>query len=71
MSPPLEKFSAPEGGYKFINGRGQEQDANAYIEAQELKVGEQAAARAKRQEENPDPLFGPRPPRGPADEDLS
>jgi len=71
MSPPLEEFSAPEGGYKFINGRGEEQDANAYIRAQELKLAEQAAARAKRQEENPDPLFGPRPPRGPVDEGLN
>lgn len=68
MSPPLEKFEAPEGGYKFINGRGEEQDADAYIEAQERKLVEQAAARAEKQEQNPDPLFGPRPGR-PADDD--
>ena len=63
MSPPLEKFEAPEGGYKFINGRGEEQDADAYIQEQELKLAEQAAERAKKQQQNPDPLFGPRPPR--------
>lgn len=68
MSPPLEKFTAPEGGFKFINGRGEEQDADAYIEAQELKLAEKAAARAHEQEQNPNPLFGPRPPR-PVDDD--
>eukprot|EP00752_Nemacystus_decipiens_P010604 g9442.t1 len=60
MSPPLEKFEAPEGGYKFINGRGEEQDADAYIREQELKLAEQAAERVKKQQQNPDPLFGPR-----------
>eukprot|EP00903_Cladosiphon_okamuranus_P009404 g8968.t1 len=68
ISPPLEKFEAPEGGYKFINGRGEERDADAYIQEQELKLAEQAAERAKKQQLNPDPLFGPRPPR-PVDDD--
>lgn len=68
MSPPLEKFEAPEGGYKFINGRGEEQDADTYIQEQELKLAEQAAERAKKQQLNPDPLFGPRPTR-PVDDD--
>lgn len=68
MSPLLEKFEAPEGGYKFINGRGEEQDADEYIRVQELKLAEEANERMKQQEQNP--LFGPRSP-SPVDEDSS
>lgn len=69
MSPLLEKFEAPEGGYKFINGRGEEQDADEYIRVQELKLAEEANDRMKQQEQNP--LFGPRSPPAAADEDSS
>lgn len=70
MSPLLEKFEAPEGGYKFINGRGEEQDADEYIRVQELKLAEEANERMKQQEQNP--LFGPRSPPSPlGDEDSS
>lgn len=59
LSPYLEMFQAPEGGYKFINGRGEEQDADAYIRAQELKLAEEANEKKEQQQ---DPLFGPRSP---------
>lgn len=67
MSPFLEKFEAPEGGYKFINGRGEEQDADEYIRVQELKLAEEANERMRQQEQNP--LFGPRSSSPPADRD--
>ena len=66
LSPYLEKFMAPEGGYKFINGRGEEQDADAYIQQSELKLAQQAAERMEQQKQNP--LFPP--PFPPADEDM-
>ncbi|MEM7655539.1 MAG: hypothetical protein AAF399_05365 [Bacteroidota bacterium] len=60
MSPHLEAFKVPEGGYKFINGRGEEQDADAYIRAQELKEAQEATETKENQQQ--DPLFGPRSP---------
>ena len=57
VSPYLEQFDAPEDGYKFINGRGEEQDAEEYIRESERRLAQQAAERAAQQEENP--LFPP------------
>ncbi|CAM9383038.1 unnamed protein product [Scytosiphon promiscuus] len=68
LSPYLETYEAPEGGYKYINGRGEEQDADAYIQAQELKLAEEANERMKNQQQ--DPLFGPRS-SSTSDEDLN
>lgn len=65
LSPFLEQFAAPEGGYKFINGRGEEQDADTYIKESEIKLAQQAAERMEQQEQNP--LFPP--PFPAADED--
>lgn len=65
LSPHLQLFPAPEGGYKFINGRGEEQDADAYIRESEIKLAQQAAERIAQQEQNP--LFPP--PFPPVDED--
>lgn len=57
LSPYLQKFEVPEGGYKFINGRGEEQDADEYIRESEKKLAQQAAQRAAQQQANP--LFPP------------
>lgn len=67
MSPYLEQYTAPEGGYKFVNGRGEEQDADAYILESELKLAQQAAERMEQQEQNP--LFPP--PFPGSDDDLN
>ncbi|CAM9180030.1 unnamed protein product [Discosporangium mesarthrocarpum] len=44
LFPFLKAFEAPEGGYKFINGRGEEQDADEFIRREEEKgVGNEGA----------------------------
>lgn len=72
LSPYLEQFDAPEDGYKFINGRGEEQDAEDYIRESEHKLAQQAAERAAKLEQNPlfPPMFPPIGEEGSDDEDA-
>lgn len=60
MFPFLQEFTAPEGGYKFINGRGEVQDADEYIRNSEEKLAQQAAEKLQG-ETLVNPMPGPVP----------
>lgn len=45
LFPFLQQFTTPEGGYKFINGRGEVQDADEYIRNSEEKLAQEAASK--------------------------
>lgn len=71
LFPYLQEFTTPEGGYKFINGRGEEQDADEYIRNSEKKLAQEAAERLMGHppiEPIVDPIPGPIPPDGLSDD---
>lgn len=60
LSPFLEEYRPPEGGYKFVNGNGEVRDAEEFIREAEAQMAREA-------QDSPPPPPPPLPPLKPDD----